>query len=115
MEAWREVARRIAHEIKNPLTPIQLAAQRLRRRFGGQLRQDGAVFDECTRTIIQQVEELKTLVNEFSTFARLPQAEHQPHDLNRLVEEALVLFREGHREIDFTFEAEAELPRLDPG
>src|SRR5262249_62236006 len=69
--------------------------------------------DECTRTIIQQVEELKTLVNEFSTFARLPQAEHQPHDLNRLVEEALVLFREGHREIDFTFEAEAELPLLE--
>ena len=56
MEAWREVARRIAHEIKNPLTPIQLAAQRLRRRYGDQLRQDGAVFDECTRTIIQQVE-----------------------------------------------------------
>jgi two-component system nitrogen regulation sensor histidine kinase NtrY len=113
MEAWREVARRIAHEIKNPLTPIQLAAQRLRRRFGNQLRQDGAVFDECTRTIIQQVESLKTLVNEFSTFARLPQAEHQPHDLNRVVEEALVLFREGRREIDFAFEAEPDLPLLE--
>ena len=113
MEAWREVARRIAHEIKNPLTPIQLAAQRLRRRYGGQLRQDGAVFEECTRTIIQQVEGLKTLVNEFSTFARLPQAEHLPHDLNQVVEEALVLFREGRREIDFAFEAEPDLPLLE--
>ena len=113
MEAWREVARRIAHEIKNPLTPIQLAAQRLRRRFGNQLRQDGAVFDECTRTIIQQVESLKTLVNEFSTFARLPQAEHRPHDLNRVVEEVLVLFRQAHREIDFSFEEESDLPLLE--
>ena len=113
MEAWREVARRIAHEIKNPLTPIQLAAQRLRRRFGAQLRQDGAVFDECTRTIVQQVEELKNLVNEFSTFARMPQAEHRPCNLNTLVEEALVLFREGHREIEFVFDAEPEPPVLE--
>ena len=73
MEAWREVARRLAHEIKNPLTPIQLSAQRLRKRYGAQLaREDGAVFDECTRTIVGQVEELKRLVNEFSMFARLP-------------------------------------------
>src|SRR5207342_1673316 len=76
MEAWREVARRIAHEIKNPLTPIQLAAQRLRRRYGQHVHDGGVVFDECTRTIIQQVDELKTLVNEFSTFARMPAAEH---------------------------------------
>src|SRR5262249_13296373 len=81
--------------------------------YGGQLRQDGAVFDECTRTIIQQVEELKALVNEFSTFARMPQAEHRPHDLNRVVEEALVLFREGHPTIDFVLEAEADLPLLE--
>jgi len=113
MEAWREVARRIAHEIKNPLTPIQLAAQRLRRRYGGQLRQDGAVFDECTRTIVQQVEELKKLVNEFSTFARMPQAEHTPQDLNVLVEEALVLFREGHRRIHFGFDAASGLPDVE--
>ena len=75
MEAWREVARRIAHEIKNPLTPIQLSAQRLRRRYARSSRDGGAVFDECTRTIIQQVEELKALVNEFSTFARMPAAD----------------------------------------
>ena len=113
MEAWREVARRIAHEIKNPLTPIQLAAQRLRRRYAAQLREGGAVFDECTRIIIQQVEELKTLVNEFSTFARMPAGEHTPQDLNRLVDEALVLFREGHREVEFDVRPAAGLPVLE--
>jgi two-component system nitrogen regulation sensor histidine kinase NtrY len=113
MEAWREVARRIAHEIKNPLTPIQLSAQRLRRRYAARLGGDGAVFDECTRTIIQQVDELKALVNEFSTFARMPAGAHTPQDLNRLVEETLVLFREGHREIAFAFEPEADLPELE--
>src|SRR5436189_2437975 len=113
MEAWREVARRIAHEIKNPLTPIQLSAQRLRRRYAARLGPDGGVFDECTRTIVQQVDELKALVNEFSTFARMPAGAHAPQDLNRLVEEALVLFREGHREVSFTFDAEPELPELE--
>ena len=113
LAAWREVAQRIAHEIKNPLTPIQLSAQRLRRRYAGQLRDGGTVFDECTRTIIQQVEELKALVNEFSTFARMPAGQHTPQDLNALVEEALVLFREGHREIDFVFMPEPDLPELE--
>jgi two-component system nitrogen regulation sensor histidine kinase NtrY len=113
MEAWREVARRIAHEIKNPLTPIQLSAQRLRRRYAGQLGEGGAVFDECTRTIIQQVDELKALVNEFSTFARMPSGEHTPQDLNKVVEEALVLFREGHRDIEFAFAPDAALPILE--
>jgi two-component system, NtrC family, nitrogen regulation sensor histidine kinase NtrY len=113
MEAWREVARRIAHEIKNPLTPIQLSAQRLRRRYAAQLRDGGAVFDECTRTIVQQVEELKALVDEFSNFARMPSAPHVPQNLNRLVEEGLVLFREGHRDVDFHFEPAEDLPVLD--
>ncbi len=75
MAAWREVARRIAHEIKNPLTPIQLSAQRIRRRFGERLAadpEDARVFDECVDTITSQVEGLKLLVNEFSNFARLP-------------------------------------------
>ena len=112
MEAWREVARRIAHEIKNPLTPIQLSAQRLHKRYAEQLKGDGTLFEECTRTIVQQVEELKTLVNEFATFARLPAGEHTPEDLNALVEEAMVLFREGHRQIDFSFDADPSLPRL---
>lgn len=71
------------------------------------------MFDECTRIIIQQVDELKTLVNEFATFARMPQAEHSPQDLNAVVEEALVLFREAHREIRFTFTAAPRLPVLE--
>ncbi|MFN8542617.1 MAG: HAMP domain-containing protein [Candidatus Binatia bacterium] len=116
MEAWREVARRIAHEIKNPLTPIQLAAQRLRRRYADRLGDDGGVLEECTRTIVQQVDDLKTLVNEFATFARMPAGEHTPHNLNQLVEEVLVLFREGHPTLDFAFDAAAALPvlELDP-
>jgi two-component system nitrogen regulation sensor histidine kinase NtrY len=114
MEAWREVARRLAHEIKNPLTPIQLSAQRLRKRYSALLaREDGALFEECTRTIVGQVEELKRLVNEFSMFARLPAVQLAPHDLNVLVEEALVLFRQGHPELIFEFRSAAELPPVD--
>ena len=113
MEAWREVARRIAHEIKNPLTPIQLSAQRLRKRYAAKLQDDGGVFDECTKTIIQQVEDLKSLVNEFASFARMQRGEQTPQDLNRLVEEALVLFREGHLDIAFDFVPAAALPVID--
>ncbi len=113
MEAWREVARRLAHEIKNPLTPIQLSAQRLRKRYGPQLNEDGGVFDECTRTIIGQVEELKRLVSEFSTFARLPTADLTPQDLNSVIDETLVLYREGHREVEFEFQAAPALPLAD--
>src|SRR5262249_55108125 len=103
MEAWREVARRIAHEIKNPLTPIQLSAERLRKRYGKLLDGDGAILDKCTTTIIQMVEVLKNLVNEFSQFARLPAAELTTNDLNEIVKEALFLFKEGHKGIRFEF------------
>jgi two-component system nitrogen regulation sensor histidine kinase NtrY len=114
MEAWREVARRIAHEIKNPLTPIQLSAQRLRKRYAAELAgDDGTLLDECTRTIIGQVEQLKRLVNEFSTFGRLPAVEVAPHDVRAVVEEALVLYREGHRDIQFTLASDADLPPID--
>jgi two-component system, NtrC family, nitrogen regulation sensor histidine kinase NtrY len=92
MEAWQEVARRIAHEIKNPLTPIQLSAQRIRRRFRARLSADPAdakVFDECVDAITSQVDSLKLLVNEFSNFARLPAANPVPDDLNRVVQEAV--------------------------
>jgi two-component system nitrogen regulation sensor histidine kinase NtrY len=112
MAAWREVARRIAHEIKNPLTPIQLSAQRLRRRYQGRFGSDDPVFDECTRMIIKQVEELKTLVNEFSSFARMPASNPTPNDLNEVVAEALVLFQEGHRNISFRFTPDRLLPRF---
>jgi two-component system nitrogen regulation sensor histidine kinase NtrY len=103
MAAWREVARRIAHEIKNPLTPIQLSAQRLRKRYLENLQQDGAIFDECTRTIVKQVEELKGMVNEFSNFARMPTSQPTPNHLNEIIRETLVLFQEAHKEVRFEF------------
>ena len=103
--AWREVARRIAHEIKNPLTPIQLSAQRLRKRYLGTLQDDGAVFEECTRTIVKQVEELKRMVNEFSNFARMPACEPTPNHLNEIIQETLVLFQEAHKQVHFDFTA----------
>jgi two-component system nitrogen regulation sensor histidine kinase NtrY len=103
MAAWREVARRIAHEIKNPLTPIQLSAQRLRKRYLEKLQQDGAVFDECTRTIVKQVEELKGMVNEFSNFARMPTSQPTPNRLNEIIRETMILFQEAHKEVRFEF------------
>jgi two-component system nitrogen regulation sensor histidine kinase NtrY len=112
MEAWREVARRIAHEIKNPLTPIQLSAERLRKRYSGLLEGNGAILDKCTSTIIQQVDELKNLVNEFSHFARLPSAQLTTNDLNEIVQESLFLFKEGHHDIHFQFRSE-EIPSLE--
>ncbi len=112
MEAWREVARRIAHEIKNPLTPIKLSAERLHRHYAKQVKDDGRLFEECTRTIVKQVEDLKSLLNEFSNFSRLPSRDHTLENLNSVVEEALVLFREAHPEIQFRLSAAADLPRL---
>ena len=110
MAAWREVARRIAHEIKNPLTPIQLSAQRLRRRYLSRFDSDDTVFDECTLMIVKQVDELKNLVNEFSSFARMPASSPTPNNLNEIIAEALVLYQEGHKDIDFTFSADNQLP-----
>jgi two-component system nitrogen regulation sensor histidine kinase NtrY len=99
--AWREVARRIAHEIKNPLTPIQLSAQRLRKRYGDKLKSDREVFDECTMTIMKQTDELKELVNEFSNFARMPAAKPAPSNLSEIINEVLLLFRQSHKDIRF--------------
>lgn len=110
--AWREVARRIAHEIKNPLTPIQLSAQRLQRKFGDKISEDGPVFMECTSTIINQVDVLKNLVNEFSRYARMPVAKLTPNDLNEVVRDAVVLYQDAHKEIDFDYQPEPELPPL---
>ncbi len=112
MAAWREVARRIAHEIKNPLTPIQLSAQRLRRRYQAQFSKDDTVFEECTHMIIKQVDDLKNLVNEFSNFARMPASNPTMNDLNEVVAEALVLFQEGHKEISFHFKGASDLPQF---
>lgn len=110
--AWREVARRIAHEIKNPLTPIQLSAQRLQKRYASRFGEDGRVFEECTNTIIRQVEEMKNLVNEFSSFARMPAAKPAPTDLNAIVREVLTLFEQAHRSVTFHFDEDPALPRL---
>jgi two-component system nitrogen regulation sensor histidine kinase NtrY len=109
MAAWREVARRIAHEIKNPLTPIQLSAQRLRKRYGERLAGDGPLFEECTAMIIRQVEELKRLVSEFSNFARMPEVNPSPNNLAKIVEDTLV-FYEGHTNVVFDFRSDPEVP-----
>ncbi len=101
MAAWREVARRIAHEIKNPLTPIQLSAQRLRRRYLSRFSADDQVFDDCTRMISNQVDELKNLVNEFSNFARMPATKPTDNNLNNVINETLTLYREAHKNIAF--------------
>lgn len=110
--AWQEVARRMAHEIKNPLTPVQLSAQRLQKKFGDKLGQDGAVFQECTQTIISQVEVLKNLVNEFSRYARLPVTNLAWNDLNEIISGSIALFQEAHKEIQFVFHPDKDIPKL---
>ena len=108
--AWREVARRIAHEIKNPLTPIKLSAQRLQRRFVGFRGRDGALLKECTETIIKHTDELKEMVNEFSNFARFPEASPAPHDLNQALGEVIALFQQAHPNIHIKTRLEPKLP-----
>jgi len=111
--AWREVARRMAHEIKNPLTPVQLSAQRLQKKYGDKLGEEGSVFKECTQTIIDQVEVLKNLVNEFSRYARMPVTSVAPNDLNMVVAEAVSLFQDAHKDIVFELKQAEGLPKFD--
>ncbi len=113
MAAWREVARRIAHEIKNPLTPIQLNAQRIQRKYRGMVGEDTEVLDQCTRGIIDQVEQLKNMVNEFSLFARMPAAKLTPNDLNAIVREVFELYAQGNDKIKFAFAPDRLLPVFD--
>lgn len=108
--AWREVARRIAHEIKNPLTPIKLSAERLQRRLGHYRGTEGNLLKECTETIIKHTDELKEMVNEFSNFARLPETSLAPHNLNQVVSELHSLFSQAHPEIKFSIELESRVP-----
>lgn len=108
--AWTEVAKRIAHEIKNPLTPIRLSAQRLQKKFAAQVTDPA--FKECTDMIIEQVDDLKNLVNEFSLYARMPKSNPVLADLNKTIEEALVLFREAHKERDIVFTPDLTLPEF---
>jgi two-component system nitrogen regulation sensor histidine kinase NtrY len=98
--AWGDVARRIAHEIKNPLTPIQLSAERIRRKFGKTITEDKSVFDQCTDTIIRQVDDIRRMVDEFSRFARMPKPVIEGEDVADTVRQAVFLMRVAHPELD---------------
>jgi len=113
MMAWREVAQSIAHEVKNPLTPIQLSAQRLRKKYLDRLGSDGRAFDECTTTIIKQVEELKALVDEFSRFARMPRVDPTPNDLNEIVMRSIALYKNAHRDVSLNADIDRTLPLME--
>jgi two-component system nitrogen regulation sensor histidine kinase NtrY len=98
--AWADVARRIAHEIKNPLTPIQLSAERLRRKYGKMIQDDRSVFEQCTDTIVRQVEDIRRMVDEFSHFARMPKPVIAAEDVADAVRQTVFLMRVGNSEID---------------
>jgi two-component system nitrogen regulation sensor histidine kinase NtrY len=98
--AWGDVARRIAHEIKNPLTPIQLSAERIRRKFGRVITEDKAIFEQCTDTIVRQVDDIRRMVDEFSRFARMPKPVMEGEDVADTVRQVVFLMRVGHSEID---------------
>jgi two-component system nitrogen regulation sensor histidine kinase NtrY len=108
MVAWREVARRIAHEVKNPLTPITLSAERLKRKFSSDITDP--IFDECLRMIIDHVALIRNLVNEFSAFAKFPTADPKPCELEPIIEETVALYEEGHPEIRFDYNTTDEIP-----
>ena len=108
--AWSDVARRIAHEIKNPLTPIQLATERLKRRYRKQIEQDGDLFDELTNTIVRQVGDLRKMVDEFSSFARLPKPVFRPEDALDLIRQSLFLQEVANPDINYGFTTEVEGP-----
>jgi len=113
--AWADIARRIAHEIKNPLTPIQLSAERLRRKYGKTISDDPLVFEQCTETIVRQVDDIKRMVDEFSRFARMPKAVLADEDVADTVRQVVFLLRVAHPDIDFDVELETEamLARFD--
>ena len=102
--AWGDVARRIAHEIKNPLTPIQLSAERIRRKFGKVITEDKAIFEQCTDTIVRQVDDIRRMVDEFSRFARMPKPVMEGEDVADTVRQAVFLMRVGHPDIDIEAE-----------
>jgi two-component system nitrogen regulation sensor histidine kinase NtrY len=109
--AWADIARRIAHEIKNPLTPIQLSAERLRRKYGKTIGEDRAVFEQCTETIVRQVDDIKRMVDEFSRFARMPKPVFADEDVADTVRQAVFLMRVGNADIDIDAEiAEDPMP-----
>jgi two-component system, NtrC family, nitrogen regulation sensor histidine kinase NtrY len=99
--AWADVARRIAHEIKNPLTPIQLSAERIKRKYGRQILEDKDIFDQCTDTIVRQVDDIRRMVDEFSSFARMPKPQPEQDDLVDVLRQTLFMMRVTHADIIF--------------
>jgi two-component system nitrogen regulation sensor histidine kinase NtrY len=110
--AWSDVARRIAHEIKNPLTPIQLAAERLQRRYGKQIDPNEGVFAQLTDTIVRQVGDLRRMVDEFSSFARMPKPLFRRESLIDIARQAMFLHEVAHPTIRFEFNAPDPAPTL---
>ena len=110
--AWSDVARRIAHEIKNPLTPIQLAAERLQRRYAHEITSDAATFERLTGTIVRQVGDLRRMVDEFSSFARMPKPVFREEAVVEVARQALFLHEVAHPELEFVFEAPDPSPML---
>ena len=108
--AWADVARRIAHEIKNPLTPIQLSAERLKRRFGREIQSDPETFKLLADTVIRHVGDIGRMVDEFSAFARMPQPVIRPEDLGQIAREALILPKTGRPGIDWVSDIPARGP-----
>src|SRR4051812_87916 len=106
--AWGDVARRIAHEIKNPLTPIQLSAERIRRKFGKVITEDKAVFEQCTDTIVRQVDDIRRMVDEFSRFARMPKPVMEGEDVADTVRQVVFLMRVGHPDLEIVTEVKDE-------
>ena len=106
--AWADIARRIAHEIKNPLTPIQLSAERIRRKFGDSITTDKEVFDKCIATIVRHVGDIGRMVDEFSSFARMPNAVFEEQDIREIVKEAVILFQMSRPEIEYKIDMPGE-------
>jgi two-component system nitrogen regulation sensor histidine kinase NtrY len=110
--AWADIARRIAHEIKNPLTPIQLSAERLKRKYLKEITSDKEVFEQCTDTIIRQVGDLGRIVDEFSSFARMPKAVPTPNSLAEIINDATVLQRVSAADTDIEVTKDADVPQF---
>ncbi|MEE8172984.1 MAG: PAS domain-containing sensor histidine kinase, partial [Alphaproteobacteria bacterium] len=102
--AWADVARRIAHEIKNPLTPIQLSAERLKRKYMSEVKSEPEIFSECTDTIVRQVGDIRQMVDEFSAFARMPTPVMQQENLDQIAQQAVLLQRVAHPDIEFVLD-----------
>ncbi len=112
--AWEEVAKRMAHEIKNPLTPIKLSAERLKRKFGGKAgnEDEDLIFNEMVDTIIKEVGDLKNLVDEFSLYARLPEANFEYINVNYLINDVMPLYKNAHKDIEFITNLDGDLPEV---